>query len=312
VSVSSLTNNSVALLSSLTQLASTAASATQGKTRLSAENATQLLQSLTQLAGTLQKLQSSFGQKDGFASGPNTPMGGGQGMPSPLGAGGAGGVGGPQTGQSNPIQQLGAILNALAALQNVKQGAPGAQAPIQGQSQPQGAKTNLPLGDAAGLLSNLKQEQGALLGKIAEGVSKGNITQQELGQLMQGVQQLAQATKAASSDGQISLGEAAQLSQMSMNNALNTKSAFENNTKSSFASFNPVAQTQAQQLGAISQGVKQGSISNGELGKLAEGQGALASAASRVSSPADAARLMGAQQLLGLEVQLARMGHVNG
>ncbi|WNG20282.1 hypothetical protein [Cystobacter fuscus] len=171
------------------------------------------------------------------------------------------------------------------------------------------ANTALPPQLGAQVLNNLKQEQSAMLGKIAEGVKSGKITPQELSQLMKGVEQLAQATKSASADGQITRGEAAQLSQMSMNNALNGKSAFENSSQSSFAPFSPVAQTAARQLGAISQGVQQGSIGNGELAMLAESQGALAAAASR--SPTDTARLTGAQKMMDVEIGLARLSNVN-
>jgi hypothetical protein len=96
---------------------------------------------------------------------------------------------------------------------------------------------------------------------------------------------------------------------MSMNNALNGKAAAQNSSQSSFAPFSPVAQTAARQLGAISQGLQQGSIGNGELAMLAESQGALASAAAR--SPGDTARLTGAQKMMDVEIEMARRSNVN-
>jgi hypothetical protein len=317
MSISSLKNNPAALLNTLSQLAGVQANASQGQGKINAQLASQLFQSMSQLAGALQQIKSTLGQKDSFA--PQM----GQGVPQP-------GVGGPQ-GQSNPLAQLAQMLQALQGLlkggpQGQVPGAgqpqlpgagqpqlPGAgqpQLPGAGQPQLPGANTALPFGDAATLLKNLKTEQGALLEKISQGVRSGNITSQELGQLMQGVQQLAAATKSASADGQITLGEAANLSQMSTQNVLNTKSAFENGSKSSFAPFNPVAQTQANQLGAMSQGVKQGTISNGELSMLAQEQGALADARGRASSVQDAGKLMMAQQMINSNIQLARLSNV--
>jgi hypothetical protein len=300
VSVSSLKNNPAALFSTLSQLAGVQANVSQGQGKINAQLASQLFQSMSQLAGALQQIKATLGQKDSFA--PQM----GQGVPQQ-------GVGAPQ-GQSNPLAQLAQMLQALQGLLNggAQGQVPGAQGQIPGAGQPQlpGGNTALPFGDAATLLKNLKTEQGALLDKIAQGVRSGNITSQELGQLMQGVQQLAAATKAASADGQITAGEAANLSQMSLNNALNTKAAFENGSKSSFAPFNPVAQIQAQQLGNISQGVKQGSISNGELSMLAQEQGAFADARSRTSSLQDAGKLLMAQQMLNSNIQLARLTNV--
>ncbi|ATB44123.1 hypothetical protein CYFUS_009604 [Cystobacter fuscus] len=297
MSISSLKNNPAALLNTLSQLTGLQASVSQGQGKINAQLASQLFQSMSQLAGALQQIKSTLGQKDSFA--PQM----GQGVPQQ-------GVGAPQ-GQSNPLAQLAQMLQALQGLLNGGgQGQlPGAGQQLPGAGQPQlpGGNTALPFGDAASLLKNLKTEQGALLDKIAQGVRSGNITSQELGQLMQGVQQLAAATKSASADGQITAGEAANLSQMSMQNALNTKAAFENNSKSFFAPFNPVAQTQAQQLGALSQGVKQGSISNGELSMLAQEQGALADARSRSSGLQDTGKLMMAQQMLNANIQLARL-----
>ncbi|WNG21451.1 hypothetical protein [Cystobacter fuscus] len=305
MSISSLKNNPAALLNTLSQLAGVQANASQGQGKINAQLAGQLFQAMSQLAGALQQIKSTLGQKDSFAS----PTG--QGVPQH-------GVGGPQ-GQSNPLAQLAQMLQALQGLLNggAHGQLPGAHGQLPGAGQPQlpgagqpqlpGANTALPFGDAATLLKNLKTEQGALLEKISQGVRSGNITSQELGQLMQGVQQLAAATKSASADGQITLGEAANLSQMSTQNILNTKAAFENGSKSSFAPFNPVAQTQANQLGAMSQGVKQGTISNGELSMLAQEQGALADARGRAHSFQDAGKLMMAQQMLNSNIQLARL-----
>ncbi|WNG30984.1 hypothetical protein F0U62_48430 [Cystobacter fuscus] len=313
MSISSLKNNPAALLNTLSQLAGVQANASQGQGKINAQLAGQLFQAMSQLAGALQQIKSTLGQKDSFA--PQM----GQGVPQH-------GVGGPQ-GQSNPLAQLAQMLQALQGLLNgggqaqipgAGQQLPGAgqpqlpgagqpQLPGAGQPQLPGGNTALPFGDAATLLKNLKTEQGALLEKISQGVRSGNITSQELGQLMQGVQQLAAATKSASADGQITLGEAAKLSQMSTQNVLNTKAAFENGSKSSFAPFNPVAQTQANQLGALSQGVKQGTISNGELSMLAQEQGALADARGRAHSFQDAGKLMMAQQMLNSNIQLARL-----
>jgi hypothetical protein len=87
------------------------------------------------------------------------------------------------------------------------------------------------------------------------------------------------------------------------------KAAFENSSQSTFAPFSPVAQTAARQLGAISQGVQQGSIGNGELAMLAESQGALGAAASR--APTDTARLTGAQKMMDVEIEMARRSNVN-
>ncbi|MFY0582098.1 hypothetical protein ACN28S_54465 [Cystobacter fuscus] len=312
MSIASLKNNPAALLNTLSQLAGVQANASQGQGKINAQLAGQLFQAMSQLAGALQQIKSTLGNKDSFAS----PAG--QGVPQH-------GVGGPQ-GQSNPLAQLAQMLQALQGL--LKGGAhgqvpgagqqlpgagqpqlPGAGQQLPGAGQPQlpGANTALPFADAATLLKNLKTEQGALLEKISQGVRSGNITSQELGQLMQGVQQLAAATKSASADGQITLGEATQLSQMSTQNVLNTKAAFENGSKSSFAPFNPVAQTQANQLGAMSQGVKQGTISNGELSMLAQEQGALADARGRASGLQDTGKLMLAQQMLNSNIQLARL-----
>ncbi|EPX55104.1 hypothetical protein D187_009610 [Cystobacter fuscus DSM 2262] len=308
MSIASLKNNPAALLNTLSQLAGVQANVSQGQGKINAQLASQLLQSMSQLAGALQQIKSTLGQKDSFA--PQM----GQGVPQPQH-----GVGGPQ-GQSNPLAQLAQMLQALQGLLNggAHGQVPGAgqpqlpgagqpQLPGAGQPQLPGANTALPFGDAATLLKNLKTEQGALLEKISQGVRSGNITSQELGQLMQGVQQLAAATKSASADGQITLGEAANLSQMSTQNVMNTKAAFENGSKSSFAPFNPVAQTQANQLGALSQGVKQGTISNGELSMLAQEQGALADARSRSSTLQDGGKLMMAQQMLNSNIQLARL-----
>ncbi|OJH41222.1 hypothetical protein [Cystobacter ferrugineus] len=313
MSIASLKNNPAALFSTMSQLAGVAANVSQGQGKITAQLASQLFQTMSQLAGSLQQIQSTLGKKDSFA-----PQATGQGLPQY-------GMGGPQAGQSNPLAQLAQMLQALQGLLNggaqgqlpgaqgqlpgAQGQLPGAQGQLPGAGQPQlpGGNTALPFGDAATLLKNLKTEQGALLEKISQGVRSGNITSQELGQLMQGVQQLAAATKSASADGQVTLGEAAKLSQMSTQNILNTKAAFENGSKSSFAPFNPVAQIQAQQLGNISQGVKQGTISNGELSMLAQEQGALADARGRASGFQDAGKLLMAQQMLNSNIQLARL-----
>ena len=323
MSISSLKNNPAALLNLVSQLAGGAqgaAKTTQGQGMGKLDNALQLLQSVTQLAGALQKLQAGLNGQDGFSAGAK-----------PAGASPAAG-GAP--GAANPVQQLGEIikglLQALQGGQTAGQGAPaaggqapaaggqapaaGGQAPMQGgpaAGGPAAGGQALPFDAAAGLLSNLKEQQGALLGKIAEGVSKGTITPKELGQLMQGVQQLAQATKAASADGKITTGEAMNLSKLATDNVLNLKSSFENGAKAPLAALNPMAQAAAQQLTAMSQGVQQGRINNAELGQLAQGQGALADAASKATSFGDAAKLQVAQQLLGAQVQLARLGNVS-
>lgn len=302
-------------LSSMLQLGGSMA--TQGPGKLGLGTAMQLLQTVTQLAGSLKQLQSSFG-KDGFSSG-------GQGMmqnplqsmmQNPLGALGGG------KGQGNPIMQLGAMVAALMAAMQAMQGKqgqggmPGMQGGMPGMPQsPMGgmggmANTSMPLGETVQLINNLKQEQGALLGKISQGVKNGSITQKELGPLMQQVDQLAQNIKSAASKGHITMGEASQLQQGSLNNILATKSAVENNSRSMFAPFNPVAQNQAKQLASMGHGVAEGSIKSGELSQLAKGQGAIANASGRVDSLGDAARLLTSQKMLGLEVQMARLTHV--
>jgi hypothetical protein len=317
----SVKNNPLALLAQLA-MNSPAQGTSQGQGKLSLENAGKLLQMIGSMMTALKGLQDgvqgkgdSFGAKPGGAGGAN-------------GAGGAGGAEG-----SNPlIQQFMQLLQTMAALQDLQSGgnpqgagggapgagggapsasggAPGAGGGAPSASGAPGAGGALPFATQSQVLGNIKQEQGALMNKIAEGVKSGKITPQELGKLMQGVQQLAQATKAASADGNVTAAEAANLQKMSMDNALNTKSAFENGDKSSFAAFNPATQNQAQQLSSIAQGLEQGTISNLELTDLAEEQGALAEAQGRVSTTEDATKLLKAQDLVGASIQLARLNN---
>jgi len=314
-------------LALLAQLAmnSPAQGTSQGQGKLSLENAGKLLQMIGSMMTALKGLQDGVqGKGDSFGA-------------KPGGAGGANGAGGAEG--SNPlIQQFMQLLQTMAALQDLQSGgnqqgasggapgagggapgagggapsasgAPGAGGGAPSASGAPGAGGALPFATQTQVLGNIKQEQGALMNKIAEGVKSGKITPQELGKLMQGVQQLAQATKAASADGNVTAAEAANLQKMSLDNALNTKSAFENGDKSSFAAFNPATQNQAQQLSSIAQGIEQGTISNLELTDLAEEQGALAEAQGRVSTTEDATKLLKAQDLVGASIQLARLNN---
>ncbi|MFY0574911.1 hypothetical protein ACN28S_11555 [Cystobacter fuscus] len=219
------------------------------------------------------------------------------------------------------------LLQTLAALQNGQAGnqqgagggAPGASGGTPGGAggTPAGAGgtpgaggqggVTLPFAAQAQVLNNAKQEQAALLSKISEGVKSGKITPQELGPLMQGVKKLAEATRAASADGNVTAEEAANLQKLSMENITNTKSAFENGDKASFASINPASQHRAQQLSDIAKGLEDGSISNLELTDLAEEQGAIAEAQGNVSSTEDASKVLQAQQMVDLTIQLARL-----
>ncbi|WP_395846658.1 hypothetical protein [Cystobacter fuscus] len=313
----SVKNNTAALLTQFLQSSSTQGN--QGK--LSLENAGKMLQMLGQMMTTLKTLQDSIqGQGDSFGGGSKPGGTGGAG-----GANGTGGAGGAE-GTNPLIQQFLQLLQTLSALQNPQgqqgagggqpgaqggaPGAPGAQGGAPGaQGGAPGAQggVSLPFAAQAQVLNNVKQEQAALMGKISEGVKSGKITPQELGKLMQGVQKLAEATRAASADGNVTAEEAVNLQKMSMENITNTKSAFENGDKASFASINPASQQQAQQLNDIAQGLADGSISNLELTDLAEEQGALAEAQGNVSSTEDASKLLQAQQLTDLTIQMARL-----
>ncbi|ATB37752.1 EBNA-1 domain protein [Cystobacter fuscus] len=275
----------------LLQLLQTSTQGSQGQGKLSLENAGKMLQMLGQMMTALQTLQDSIqGKSDSFGGG-NKP-------------GGTNGSGGAE-GTNPLLQQFQQLLQTLEALQNPQAGGP-QQGPGGAPGSQQGGVA-LPFAAQAQVLNNAKQEQAALLSKISEGVKSGKITPQELGPLMQGVKKLAEATRAASADGNVTAEEAANLQKLSMENITNTKSAFENGDKASFASINPASQHQAQQLSDIAKGLEDGSISNLELTDLAEEQGALAEAQGNISSTEDASKLLQAQQLTDLTIQLARL-----
>ncbi|MET0406303.1 MAG: hypothetical protein ABW123_28045, partial [Cystobacter sp.] len=129
------------------------------------------------------------------------------------------------------------------------------------------------LSSTVAALTRVTQEQGKTLGKIAEGVKSGAITPKEARKLMEGQQKVSQAVVSAlADDGEISLGEELGLLKQNLDSLKNVKAAYEHAPQDAFATDGASALRQIQQLGAIAQGVSQGSIDLGEATRLLEGQ----------------------------------------
>ena len=151
------------------------------------------------------------------------------------------------------------------------------------------------------------QEQGKMLGKIAEGVKSGAVTPKEAKKLLEGQQKLSASVESALADGEVSVGEELGLLQQGLDNLKNIKAAYENNTQDAFASESVSAPRQVRQLGAIAEGIRQGTIDPSEAQKLLEGQIALLKARAESSTPEDLAFMDMSEELQDLEIELAKL-----
>jgi len=159
----------------------------------------------------------------------------------------------------------------------------------------------------AAALTRTTQEQGKMLGKIAEGVKNGAITPKEARKLLEGQQKLSASVESAVSDGEISLGEELGLLKQSLDNLKNVKTAYENTSRDAFAADSVSPLKQVQQIGAIAEGMLKGSIDSGEAQSLLEGQAALVKARAEATTPEDLALLDMSEELLGQEIELAKL-----
>ncbi|EPX62957.1 hypothetical protein D187_006367 [Cystobacter fuscus DSM 2262] len=151
------------------------------------------------------------------------------------------------------------------------------------------------------------QEQGKMMGKIAEGVKSGAVTPKEAKKLLEGQQKLSASVESALADGEISADEELGLLAQSQDNHKNIKAAYENTTQDTFASESVSAPGQVRQIGAIAEGIRQGTIDPREAQKLLEGQIALLKARAESTTPEDLAFMDMSEELQGLEIELAKL-----
>jgi hypothetical protein len=151
------------------------------------------------------------------------------------------------------------------------------------------------------------QEQGKMLGKIAEGVKSGAITSKEAGKLLEGQRKLSESVESALADGEVSVGEELGLLKQGLDNLKNIKAAYENNTQDAFTTDSVNAPQQVRQIGAIAEGIRQGTIDPKEAQKLLEAQIALLKARAESTTPEDLAFMDMSEELQDLEIELAKL-----
>ncbi|ATB42324.1 hypothetical protein CYFUS_007802 [Cystobacter fuscus] len=157
------------------------------------------------------------------------------------------------------------------------------------------------------LVRTTQEQQGKMLGKIAEGMKSGAITPKESRKLLEGQQKLSASVESALADGEVSADEEIGLLKQGLDNLKNIKAAYENNTQDAFASESVSAPGQVRQIGAIAEGIRQGTIDPKEAQKLLEGQIALLKARAESTTPEDLAFLDMSEELQGLEIELAKL-----
>jgi hypothetical protein len=150
---------------------------------------------------------------------------------------------------------------------------------------------------------SVRNNQARQLDQIAQGVSSGSITAQEAEGLLNQQAKINDYQKKAMSDGFLSHEEQKQLDLMQREASRDILNATSNGDRNLFARLDGNAQRQAEQIGRIADGRRNGNITNTETGELLRGQGAIADARGDADSPAEklalAAKLNAANREIG-------------